>query len=89
MKTPEVGPDVRLAPILALYPAYHKEIEESFILDPDFAEVCEDYLEVRLLLESWEGQDEAAESVAAEYRELLGALETEIEERLKAYKSPS
>ncbi|UCG24907.1 MAG: hypothetical protein JSW55_02615 [Chloroflexota bacterium] len=87
METPEVGPRAKLAPILARYPAYQKEIEEHFILNQDFAEVCEDYLEVRLLIESWESQDELPNSVVAEYRELLARLEAEIQERLETYHS--
>ena len=87
METPEDSPKARLAPILARYPAYQNDIEERYILDPDFAEVCDDYLEVRLLVESWEGQDGPSEAVAADYQELQAGLEGEIQERLEAYRS--
>ena len=87
METPEIGPKARLAPILTLYPAHRKEIEERYVLDPVFAEVCDDYVEVRLLVESWEGQDGPSEAVAAEYQELLVRLEAEIQERLERYQA--
>ena len=87
METPEASPRSGLAPIFALYPIYQKEIEECFILDRDFVEVCEDYLEVLKIMESWERDDAAQGDVVEEYRELLAGLEFEIIERLEEFKS--
>ena len=68
--------------ISRLFPEHRAQIERLLTSDPDFQEMCEDYLEVDALLNGAKGNPDASESFKEYCRTLLGELEEEIGETL-------
>jgi hypothetical protein len=77
-KTGAVGMDS----INKQFPAWQKQIEQLYQENEVFQEMCQDYEEVRSLLETWTASNEINPVIIDEYRTLLKELEAEIIETL-------
>jgi hypothetical protein len=71
------------AQIYRLFPEQQAQIDRLLTRDPDFQEMCEDYLEVDSLLDSAREAPNASEPFKEYCRTLLGELEDEIRETLE------
>lgn len=80
-------PSPGLAAALELFPAQARRIEDLFEFDESFRGLCEDLADAQATLEHIVRlPDDIRESRRLEYRELVAALSTEIEEALSKAK---
>jgi hypothetical protein len=65
--------------VIERFPELAASIQDSFRDDRSFREMCSDYAETLEALQRWQASDVPQKAARTEeYRELAGALETEI-----------
>ena len=69
---------IGLEQIFLCFPEHRTEIERLLESDPDFQEMCEDYVEVATYLSDCSRQAESSARATQDYRALLESLQAEI-----------
>jgi hypothetical protein len=81
----ELSEETRTIELISIrFPDKRGEIEQSFENNIDFQELCEDYLEVTVLLDNCCRQTIASKAEVEVYCALLKYLESEIEKSLQS-----
>lgn len=68
--------------ILRRFPAWRTMIEQIYLVNAEFREICHDYNEVDALLAAWTAHPTDNPAIVDEYRRLREVLENELVELL-------